>query len=622
MGRRGKRGSARTDEAREKRGSKQSDDVKAAIDDLNNLASLAEKKALSEFRDGTGEFPVALPESADFKKWNESYLIEMLLELGEPLLSLIRSTAGYPSAERAGELEKTALLLAPAARDVLSNTLSVESRKVGDIYPDLIAAMAKDLDVEDWEYLVETAEGANLGIACPIRASHGLWPKAKPKDKKVVPLSVCPRMSKSAVNNKEFVLDTVLGELEKGWVVPFEGEIVTRVTTSVVEKTADDGAVKRRLIQDYKANGVNSLIELGETISLPTLMDINIMVEVAESCLEDGDELATFELDIASAFRLFPVNPSEQKFLVFEVEDVDGSSLTAMHQRLPFGLKSSPYIFSRAFAVIFRILRKVTLDAGIVAVIYVDDSFFVGSRRVLSQVATVVILILVAFGVSLSWKKLKLPGGVGSMLGFEITESVNGAPLRAELSAVRCSKLAEEVAACNVAVCDAAKLRSVVGKLVWASSLWPPVRSNMAALFGISALAERRGWRVINMSQEARASLEFWHAKLSSKYGIGLCWSMGGGHRPWIVASDASLSSIAAFAFNRETSVVRWLKISVASVVSRCPHLVSNEISSGDINILELIAILLGLCLLRGERAISLSDSMVSMHVVRKGVYE
>jgi hypothetical protein len=162
--------------------------------------------------------------------------------------------------------------------------------------------------------------GTPLGISMAIPPSNGLWPQKDIKSKAGEPLELtCFKdMAHSAEQNADKVWSLFQEDKNRGWVKEIVDTPPVVVTTSLLSKTTSSGT-KDRILQDYKSNGVNRRVRLTETISQPGVNDVQKAVQSVMAVAKDN-QIATVEIDIASAFRMAPVNEHEQPFLAFRSE--------------------------------------------------------------------------------------------------------------------------------------------------------------------------------------------------------------------------------------------------------------------------------------------------------------
>jgi len=81
-----------------------------------------------------------------------------------------------------------------------------------------------------------------------------------------------------------------------------------------VVKVKEDGTLKHRLIQDLRANGVNSAVHLTERQVLPRGIDHGIDLAELGASRDEGEDVYTLVLDFKDAFMSIPLHPDEQRF--------------------------------------------------------------------------------------------------------------------------------------------------------------------------------------------------------------------------------------------------------------------------------------------------------------------
>ena len=191
--------------------------------------------------------------------------------------------------------------------------------------------------------------------------------------------------------------------------------LVFRCDLSLIRKLKESGDVKFRLLENYRSNGVNSqCTRLKETISLPTLQDIRCAV----SQLDSSKSHSVYVSDVKNAYRLLSVHPQERKFLYTEYR-VDGSLMKMQRNVLPFGLVSAPYLFCRASAVCFRLMRLLGSLYQALGFVYIDDHLWICPSDSLNELAAINLVLGSFVGLQWATDKLKLGRSV-NYIGFNI----------------------------------------------------------------------------------------------------------------------------------------------------------------------------------------------------------
>lgn len=137
-------------------------------------------------------------------------------------------------------------------------------------------------------------------------------------------------------------------------------------------------------------------------------------------------------IDLKDAYYLIPIHTSFRKFLRFKFQDQ-----IYQFTCLPFGLCTSPYIFTKIMKPVINTIRK----AGILSVIYIDDLLIIGrSFEACSENFNFVRCLLERLGLTINYQKsCQEPSKKCKYLGFII----NSKDLRLELPKDKKNRITE-----------------------------------------------------------------------------------------------------------------------------------------------------------------------------------
>ena len=125
-----------------------------------------------------------------------------------------------------------------------------------------------------------------------------------------------------------------------------------------------------RVFTVKKANGNNRMI-IDLSLINKQIMDVHFKMDTHDTIkdiLSPGDYMAS--IDLTDAFFSVPIHVDSKKYLCFELE-----SQRYQFNVLPFGMKSSPRIFTKVLKPAINFLR----DQGIKILAYLDDIFLCAS---------------------------------------------------------------------------------------------------------------------------------------------------------------------------------------------------------------------------------------------------
>lgn len=183
-----------------------------------------------------------------------------------------------------------------------------------------------------------------------------------------IPNTSRPKNHKSALDHPVEVKNAILKELKNGHIAgPFVSPPFENLHCSPLgAREKDDGSY--RLIMDLSfpfGDSVNDHISKDDFAVQYTGFDsaTDLVRKMGKNCL-------MFKMDIKHAFRVLPIKPSQWFLMGFQWE-----GLYFIDFRLPFGLRSSPGIFTRFADAVCWILQNVYHLPYTIH--YADDYFFV-----------------------------------------------------------------------------------------------------------------------------------------------------------------------------------------------------------------------------------------------------
>lgn len=276
--------------------------------------------------------------------------------------------------------------------------------------------------------------------------------------------------------------------------------------------------VKKRLVLDARASGLNEYI-LAPKFQLPD-------VELIINSLSVNDYL--IKIDLASGFLQLPINPEEQTFLGFK-SPVDGKF--GVLQRLPFGLRSAPFLF-QSFTHALRKGAQETL--GIETQVYIDDWLLWNQRKEkLMENFTRFQNFLEDLGVAIQHEKTEGPGQAITYLGLII----DTAGQRVVLPETKRIKYLEGIS--NILKeknTSMAALAKTAGRLVHIATVHKAGAANIQPLWEVIYF-DRKQWTKKQLEKEMLAinddlfeCLQWWEEVLSNTNLTRKIWKTPDGH--------------------------------------------------------------------------------------------
>lgn len=218
------------------------------------------------------------------------------------------------------------------------------------------------------------------------------------------------------------------------------------------------------------------------------------------------------KIDIKHAFRLCPVRPDQWPLICFRWE-----GKYYVDTRLPFGGRSSPYIFN-SLADLLCWVFMVIGGVGFI-VHYLDDFFFANSTEESCRSDMVSVSGMCSdLGVPLAPDKVVGPSQVITFLGIEI-DAVN---FRVQLPEDKLKKIRGKIREfLGKKKVKQQELLSLIGLLTFASTVVRPGRMFLRRLIDLS-MTVRSLHHFVSLNAEARLDLEWWDRFVTSWNGVSL----------------------------------------------------------------------------------------------------
>lgn len=299
--------------------------------------------------------------------------------------------------------------------------------------------------------------------------------------------------SASAAENEEFVTKT-LQKWESMGVIRY----VLNAPYLINPLSVVVNGEKKRLVLDARASGLNDHI-LAPKFSLPS-------IETVVNELHDGDYL--IKMDLANGFLQLPINDNEQTYLGFR-NPVDGRF--GVVQRLPFGLRSAPFLFASFTCAIkeaARHLLKLTTE------VYIDDWLLKGRNRAnLLNDFTEFSELLNYLGVAIQHEKTEGPGQCITYLGLHI-DTVNHQIILPEVKRSRYHQGIQEILEQEEPTM--ALLMKTAGRLVHIATVHKAGAANIQPLWEVLYFDKQQWTKTllnkekISMTDELKECLLWW----------------------------------------------------------------------------------------------------------------
>ena len=456
----------------------------------------------------------------------------------------------------------------------------------------LIGHLAKMAGDPDWQFPLDAAEGVPLGVSEPTWRSPGVWPtkdeltgmEFDPEDLET------PRGHPNYPSAEEFAeniketfreeakLDMVLGPYSKG-----EAASTCRCAPEELcpgPMAAIDEGDKVRTIYDGSKGGANAHIQAHtrEKTTAPTVLDgVQALHWLHHASATPGDvqpgpgkgtrwtagswhwpqpgaEWTLLKADVTKAHRRIKVLPEDWKY---QVAEIDGEWW--INKVGTYGMASAQLYWGRMAALLLRILYYAFpwLDWGFV---FVDDFLWLLRREEAPLQATAILLLLLAMGTPLSWKKTVLSLS-NIWLGFQVDPKGPVITMARDKHLIIQDLLNRLV---KGEVFSSKAIEKALGRLQWATSSCPMTRVFLQPFWAWKQACKTAG-RPPKLVRVLAALLQLLWGKRYTQFSPFTPVSR------WWGASDASASEdgeayIGGWISDQETpakSEVRWFHVRV-----------------------------------------------------------
>ena len=340
---------------------------------------------------------------------------------------------------------------------------------------------------------------------------------------------------KSIIGREKGVEEAILKELNRGHTVgPFDRPPVPFFHVSPLGgEPKPDGST--RLVLDCsstRGTSVNDFISKTEYSVKYSKFD-----DAVDLVRANGRGSFMGKLDIKHAFRLCPVHPTDWRLLGYRFE-----GRYYMDIVLPFGLRSSPFIFNQFADALAWIL---TVIYDLTGVIHYLDDFFNSSATAeeCSRAMDIIKAVFSDIGVPLAPNKIVGPSTCITYLGIEI-DSINNV---CRLPNDKLSKLKNLLKVWkNKKKCTKKELLSLIGSLSFACKVVKPGRIFLRRLIDLSTKVKSLHHHV-HMSSEARLDIGWWVQFIDEWNGIAIIQSDIIEAEKISFFTDASFSGLGGF---------------------------------------------------------------------------
>lgn len=210
-------------------------------------------------------------------------------------------------------------------------------------------------------------------------------------------------------DDDRFLWEECLKEVSEGWLDgPYSSQQITQLLGTeswtcsrrfVIKQT-----LKRRVIDDYSASGVNSAFHAGERVHLMGIDDIIGLARTLKESAPPSTRWLGKTVDLAAAYRQVPISSGSSRYCILVVFCCESKSRKYFRQlALPFGSRASVHAFLRLSYAIRRIAVQLF---HIPLTVYFDDFVLIEAERLASSAQSSMAAMMKLLG----WKVARAPG--------------------------------------------------------------------------------------------------------------------------------------------------------------------------------------------------------------------
>ena len=429
----------------------------------------------------------------------------VLVELGKKILALASpwSTKVFDSIHKQEKVH-------PFPEDLLTNVRALicpasdSSCSPGQpFYLEHIQFLAQLAGDPDAAYCTTLKQGVPLGVDTPVLRSPDIWPTKEELKGEISPDPALEaptgRENYSSAEThaadiratfvEEMAMDMVLGPFTASEAASHCNCLVSELCPGPM--AAIDEGDKIRTIYDGSWGRANAHIQAhcAERTTAPTVMDCMHGIHWLQATQTESsrgklpyahwewpskqEEWMPLKADVTKAHRRIKILPAEWKYQVARLGDEWWINKVGT-----YGMASAQIYWGRMAALLLRLVYHIfpLADWGFV---FVDDFCWLLRKTLAEPLTTAILLLLVAVGCPLSWKKTAI-GSSNTWLGFLVTPSqqlVRMAPTKHDLvMSVLSRMMANEEF-------TRPELDSALGRLQWATTCCPLTKPFLQAFW-------------------------------------------------------------------------------------------------------------------------------------------
>ena len=338
-----------------------------------------------------------------------------------------------------------------------------------------LAALSNLMGDPDVHLFPSLIAGVSTGYQEDIPPSHVFAQKIEVQEPAAADLSIHLTNWKTAEDHPEITSELVAEEIEKGWLICFDG------TVEDAQKRWPQGVAigklgvaisdtrPPRLVVDYTVCGTNPNCNIQEHQQLPSAKDVQRCYPLRHQ----SSELGALGLDAKSAHKLCVIKEDHRGLVGFSL-----NNKLYFYKVCPFGAKFSAFWWGRLGAFWTRLFHQIIYVAHALF-LFVDDWLLVQRLDILPVTAALMTLFIQAFRLPISWRKAELDRQV-NWIGWTLNFSTGIIKLQTSKRDKLLSLITDLLKRPKT---SKKQIEKFVGLLLWVTQLFPVMRAFIHHLY-------------------------------------------------------------------------------------------------------------------------------------------
>ena len=294
----------------------------------------------------------------------------------------------------------------------------------------LFQSLADATDFPDKDLVYDLRSGMPIAGAIPpagtLRSKHTAAAESLEDWTTKVPLrnaTIYDRIIKAQGSElSNIAYESTMAEVKKGWLAPprpITPEILQNTPLTprfAIREQHGDQAEKIRLIDDFKASGLNLTLDMSDTC-IPDALDSAITICRQFGVESPGQQLNIFTVDFKHAYKNVAVASRDLKYTSIIVAPPRGPPVACTLLVQPFGSRRAPANWGRVTRFLQHVLERLF---SIHVCVFVDDVYCIEPVTTVSSAFHCVKTLCFELGLLLAADKESPPGRPANLLGTRL----------------------------------------------------------------------------------------------------------------------------------------------------------------------------------------------------------